>query len=216
MHCDSTGYGWGAIPNEQLEARGYTGVARGDQQKHITYKELKAVRLAVLSFLPLLRERSALLHEDNQAVVAVLSHVTSRSSAMMGELRKLWELIDTKTISIRARYIRSAANVWDDKLSREIDMDDLQLYPRSLWGPHSIDIFATQGNKQLSRYNARWRDPTAEAVDCLHLPDIHWTSESKWCNPRGRSCPTSSESYANLAPKRQSSHRTSPPNSGTN
>ena len=50
------------------------------------------MRLAVLSFLPLMRGRKVLLHEDNQAVVAVLSHLTSRSPAMMDELRKLLEL----------------------------------------------------------------------------------------------------------------------------
>jgi hypothetical protein len=49
---------------------------------------------------------------------------------MMDELRKLWELIDTDNISIRARYIRSAANVWADKLSRETHRDDWQLNPR--------------------------------------------------------------------------------------
>jgi hypothetical protein len=96
---------------------------------------------------------------------------------MMDELRKLWELIDTDNISIRARYIRTAANVRADKCSHETDRDDWQLNPRifsyldSLWGPHSIGTFATQGNTQLPRYNSRWRDPTSEAVGCLHLPD---------------------------------------------
>ena len=96
---------------------------------------------------------------------------------MMDELRKLWELIDTNDISIRARYIRSAANVWADRLSRETDRDDWQLNPRiftyldSQWGPHYIDRFDTHGNTQLPRYNARWRDPTAEVVIRLHLPD---------------------------------------------
>jgi 8-oxo-dGTP pyrophosphatase MutT (NUDIX family) len=155
---------------------------------YISWKELKAVRLAVPSLPPLLRGRKILLHEDNQEVVAVLSHITCRSLAMMDDLRKLWELIDTNNISIRARYIRSAANVWEDKLSREIDMDDKQLNPciftylDSLWDPLSIDKFATQGSKHLPRYHARLRDPTAEAVDCLHLPDILRTLETKWCN----------------------------------
>jgi hypothetical protein len=96
---------------------------------------------------------------------------------MMDELRKLWELIHTNNINIRAHYIRSAANVWADKLSRETDRDDGQLNPYiftyldTLWGPHSMNRFSTQGNAQLPRYNARWRDPTAEAVDYLHLPD---------------------------------------------
>jgi hypothetical protein len=63
-----------------------------------------------------------------------------------------------------------------DRLSREIDRDDKELNPRiftcldSLWGPHSVDTFATQGNTHLPRYNARWRDPSAEAVDNLRFP----------------------------------------------
>jgi hypothetical protein len=103
---------------------------------------------------------------------------------MIDELRKLWELIDTNNISIHAHYIRSAANVWADRLSRETDRDDLQLNSRiftyldSLWAPHSIDRFATQGNSQLPRYNSHWLDPTSEAVDCLHLPDNRWTAET--------------------------------------
>jgi hypothetical protein len=97
------------------------------------------------------------MHKDNQAVVVVLIHLTSRSPAMMDELRKLWELIDTYNISIRVRYIRSVANVWADILSRETDKNASQLTPRvftymdSVWAPHSIDRFATQGNHQLSR-----------------------------------------------------------------
>jgi hypothetical protein len=128
------------------------------------------------------------MFDDNQAVAVVISHLTSRSPAMMDELRKLWKLIDTNNISILARYIRPAANVWADRLSRETNRDDMLLNPRiftyldSQWGPHSIDKLAPQGNKLLPRYNARWRDPSAEALDCLHLPDRLWTSDTKWCN----------------------------------
>jgi hypothetical protein len=89
--------------NEELQARGFWSAT--DQHQHITWKELKAVRLAVLSFLPLLRGRKVLMHEDNQADVDVLSHPTSRSPGMMDELRKLRELIDTNNISERARYV---------------------------------------------------------------------------------------------------------------
>jgi hypothetical protein len=133
--------------------------------------------------------RKVLMHEDNQAVVAILSHLTFRSPAMMDELRKLWELIDTNNINISARYIRSAGNILADRLSRETNRDDRQLNPRiftyldSFWGPHYIDKFATQGNSQPPRYNSRWRDPTSEAVDCLHLPDNLWIAETNSCNP---------------------------------
>jgi hypothetical protein len=46
---------------------------------------------------------------------------------MMSELRRLWFLLDTNDIHIRPRYICSAANVWADTLSRELDTEDWQL-----------------------------------------------------------------------------------------
>jgi hypothetical protein len=108
---------------------------------------------------------------------------------MMTELRRLWFLLDTNDIHIRPRYIRSAANVWADTLSREMDSEDWQLNPRILghlqrrWGPHTIDRFASMLNAQLPRFNARWRDPLCEDIDCLHLADPAWQRENNYCNP---------------------------------
>ena len=51
------------------------------------------------------------MHEDNQSVVGVLTHLTSRSPVMMSKLRKLCLLTDEHDIAIRTRYIRSVANV---------------------------------------------------------------------------------------------------------
>ena len=64
------------------------------------------------------------MHEDDQTVARVLAHLTSRSPAMMSELRKLSLLTDENDIKIRTQYIRSAANIWADKLSRETDTSD--------------------------------------------------------------------------------------------
>eukprot|EP00873_Tetraselmis_striata_P018170 jgi/Tetstr1/438434/TSEL_026991.t1 len=187
MHCDSSGYGWGAVLNGRLEARGFWGAA--DERQHITWKELKAVRLAVESFLPHLAGRRVLLHEDNQAVCNVLVGLTSRSPAMMAELRKLWYLLVSNGAHITARYIRSAANVWADRLSRHLDSDDWQLDPvmfaelEAMWGAHSVDRFASAMNAMLPRYNAAWLDPGCEAVDSLHLSDAEWRRENNYCNP---------------------------------
>ena len=185
LHVDSSGYGWGAVLNDRLHARGFW--TPPDLDQHITFKELKAVRYAVLSFLSHLRGRQVLLHEDNQAVVSVLTHLTTKSADMMSELRKLWFLLDTNDIHIRTRYIRSAANIWADHLSRLHDNSDWAVNPKifrhldKLYGPHSIDRFASMENRQLPRYNSKWRDPLCE--DCLHLPDQAWRQEHNWCNP---------------------------------
>lgn len=97
---------------------------------HITFTELKAVRYALESFLPYFVGRYVLMHEDNQAVVSVVTHMTTRSPQMMEELRKLWFLLDSNDVHLRPRYIRRAANLWADKLSRETDRDDWRFNPR--------------------------------------------------------------------------------------
>ena len=108
---------------------------------------------------------------------------------MICDLRKLFLLTDTYDIKIRTRYIRSATNVLADNLSRVTDNSDWQLTPRKFWhfsktwGTHMIVRFASSANRQLPRYNAKWRDGTAEAVDSLHLPDQAWRGEHYWCNP---------------------------------
>jgi hypothetical protein len=124
--------------------------------------------------------RNVLLHEDNHAVCHVLAGTTSRSPEMMTELRRLWYLLDTNNIHIKPMYIRSAANMWADKLSRHLDSDDWQLDPAvfhemdTQFGPHAIDRFASALNTLPPRYNANWLDPSCEAVDALHLADAAW------------------------------------------
>lgn len=187
LHTDSSQYGWGAVLNHSAESRGFWHGS--DTTEHITWKELKAVRMAVECFLPHLQNRLVLLHEDNQAVVGVLTGLTSRSPALMAELRKLWYLLDSHNIWIRPEYIRSAANAWADRLSRETDTDDWQLNPRvfallsGAWGRPSVDCFASSTNRQLPRFYARWMCPGAEGVDVMARSHDAWRREHNWCNP---------------------------------
>ncbi len=92
-------------------------------------------------------------------------------------MRKLFLLIDMYDTKVKTQYIRIATNIWADSLSRVTDNSEWQLSPRvfkhlsGLWGSHSVDRFASFENKQMPRYNVRWRDGQAEAVDCLRLPE---------------------------------------------
>jgi hypothetical protein len=133
-----------------------------------------------MAFLSELKSKRLLLHEDNQSVIGVLMDLTSKSPTMMCEMRKLFLLLDTYDIKIPTRYIRSAASVWADSLSRVTDNSEWQLAPRKfchfndIWGTHTVDRFVSYNNKQLLRYNAMWRDGSMEAVGSLHLPDREW------------------------------------------
>ena len=153
-------------------------------------KELKAVRFTVETFVKDLNGKRVLLWEDNQGVVAILTNVTSRAPALMAELRKLWWLLETNDITLRAKYIRSAANVWADKLSRDRDgQGDWMLHPDLFgqldkeWGAHTVDRFATANNAQLVRFNSLMEGPGVEAVDALSQTDAQWRAEVNWCNP---------------------------------
>jgi hypothetical protein len=70
----------------------------------------------------------------------------------MEGLRRICWLLDTNSINLRARYIRSVANVWADNLSRHLDNDVRRLDPvlfaefDTMFGRQSIDriCFCTQ------------------------------------------------------------------------
>ena len=102
---------------------------------------------------------------------------------MMSVLRKRLLFIDTCDIKIRAHYIPIATNMWAENLSRGTDNSDWQIslgkfkHFNKKWGPHTIDRFTSYANKQLPRYNAKWRDGTTEAVDNLTQPDAEGRRE---------------------------------------
>jgi hypothetical protein len=189
LHCDASGEtGWGGVLNGLRTVQGHW---TGDElELHITLKELKAVRFTVERFVAELQGKRVLLWEDNQAVAAILTNVTSRSPALMAELRKLWWLIDTNDIALRAKYIRSAANVWADALSRDRSgQSEWRLAPELFkqidadWGPHHVDRFATPLNALLPRFNTLMATPTGAAVDALAQSDEEWRSGRSWCHP---------------------------------
>lgn len=187
LHCDSSGFGWGAVLNGAAPARGFWSAEQ--QEQHITWKELVAVRLGVESFLPRLAGRAVLLYEDNMGVVGIIRGLTSRSRPLMAELRRLWALLDRHGIDLRVRYIRSADNAYADRLSRLPQQDDWQLSPSlfsrfdSLWGPHTTDCFAAFLNRQVPRYFSEYLDPQSAGVNAFSRDLADWRQHNNWCNP---------------------------------
>eukprot|EP00854_Cymbomonas_tetramitiformis_P034028 gene34028-biopygen4774 len=84
-----------------------------------------------------------------KAVVAMLSHFTLRNPELMRHMRRLWILLDLYGIELQARDIRSEANDWADRVSRDRDLDDWRLKRRWFqwaerdWHWHMVDRFAS-------------------------------------------------------------------------
>ncbi len=133
--------------------------------------------------MPELKGKRLVMHEDNQSVIGVLTHLISKSPAMMSELRKLFHLTDEFDINTKTTYIRSAANIWADGLSRLKNNSDWRIktssfsrLDKNLGTVHRrpLRLVRKQTNPPI---NAKWGDGHAEAGDSLHLSDKDWREE---------------------------------------
>ena len=67
-----------------------------------------------------------------------------------------------------------------------MDHDDYMLNPSvfawldELWGPHSVDRFASPSNAHLDRFNTRYWAPGSEAVDAF---TCDWSADNNWLFP---------------------------------
>lgn len=187
FYTDASKTAWGGSlvrgPGKALLAHGIW--SRSEAEHHITVLELIAVIKNVLAFLPELRDKQVLMHEDNQAVIHVMQNVTSRSPVIMRHLRELIGLLDTNNIRLRPIYVASAANDADAP-SRLYSPDEWRLAQSVFerlelaFGPHDVDRFASQRTRLLPRYNSKFADPSAEAVNALSQD---WRHDNNFLHP---------------------------------
>ena len=155
LSVDASSHSWGAVLHGRT-ARGYWSL--DESPAHINFKELRAVRYALQSFLEFVRQRVVLIREDNTCTQAVLGRLSSRSPAMHAEMRSLWEFLQLHSIVLQVERVASADNIADEA-SRLEDRDDYRLHPQYLqlldrrFGPHGVDLFATHANTYLPRFS---------------------------------------------------------------
>ena len=69
------------------------------------------------------------------------------------------------------------ANWLSDQLSKDINHDDCMLNTNIfaafdiLWGPHTVDRFASFCSRQIPRCNSKWLSPATEGI---HAFTISW------------------------------------------
>ena len=92
-------------------------------------------------------------------------------------------------INIQPEWIKRMDNVKADALSRTKDSDDWQIHVKifnqldAVWGPHTIDRFATNLTRHCTRFNSRFWCPGTEGVDAV---SNNWSGECNWIVPPPR------------------------------
>ena len=89
-------------------------------------------------------------------------------------------------IRLNLEWIPRSNNEVADYLSCIVDLDDWQVSADVfskfdvLWGPHTVDRFASAYNAHLMRFNSKFWSPGTEAVDAF---TVDWAAEVNWCVP---------------------------------
>ena len=186
METDASRVGWGAVLNRSATARGHHSPDRADL--HINLLELGAIRLALVSFRDLLPSSGVIIRLkcDSMVALGVLQAQSSPSTAMMAEYRLLREVLAELHVELRHEYVPSALNVWADRLSREVDSTDWSLAPAAFlrldaqYGPHSVDLFATELNTRCIRFYSKDLTPGGLGANAMLSS---WEGENAWANP---------------------------------
>jgi len=185
LDTDASSLGWGAVLNRAAEARGFHAVDRNGL--HINCLELGAITLALRSFSSLIPAGTIIrLRTDSMVALGVLNAGSSRSPVLMAQYRHLHEICHSMRVELRVEHVSSVLNDWADRLSRENDSTDWTLSAAAFrrldgrYGPHSVDLFATELNTRCDRFYSRRHCPGALATNALQQS---WAAENSWANP---------------------------------
>ena len=130
----------------------------------------------------LLRDNKVKWFTGNQNVVRIIK-VGSRKDELQQLALNIFRTSMSNNITLEPEWIPRNENQIADELSRVVDYDDWGLNSKvfawldSLWGPHTVDRFASSHNAQLYQYNSRFCEEGTEAVDAF---TVNWAGENNW------------------------------------
>ena len=180
---DASHLAWGAVLGNK-RAGGDWDIATSRRSSN--YRELLAILLALLSFQSDIRGKSIQILSDNVTALAYIQHKGGPNAPLTEIARAIWSLAVRIGLSIVCKHIAGKDNILADTISRRPDKHDWQLHPQlfayldRLWGPHTIDRFASYRNSQLPTYNSRYLDPHTSGVDAFAQGD--WHSHNNFVN----------------------------------
>ena len=153
--------------------------------KSSTWRELKAVCLALEAFHSHLAGSNVVCYSDNQNVSSILLN-GSRKVDLQRLALQAFDTCLRHRITLDPKWIPRDLNVRADLISKHADFDDYALNDvifqglDELWGPHSVDRFACNYNAKLPRFNSRFAQPGSEAVDAFCQD---WGNDNNWLCP---------------------------------
>ena len=178
IHTDASQEGWGASDGSLSDINGRWSM--GEQNMHINVLELKAIKLAIQSYLPLQHNvRHIRIKSDNTTAIAYINKKGGSHNMLLNDMAvDIWETCRAWGAVISAAHIPGAHNVLADTASREFqDAAEWSIPQRTfskiikIFGKPDIDLFASRLNKKLPKYVSWKPDPESTFIDAM---DMSW------------------------------------------
>ena len=184
IFTDASHTGYGASYNNQHAAGFWT---QKESNLPSNSREMLAILMALHTFGKQLQNKSVQIVTDNISAMCYINHLGGPSPQLTQITKAIWLAARDFKITLTARFLAGCRNVVADGLSRLSDKYEWQLNPRifsyldSLWGPHTVDRFATLTNTLVPVYNSLYLDPKTSGIDAL--AQLDWASENNYVNP---------------------------------
>ena len=173
IKSDASDHGIGAILFESSGRKEcFRMFDEGEASNNSTWRELEAIRFSLLSFAPKIKGKSISWQTDNIAAKFICS-----SGSNVPELQSLAISINDLSrlfkIDLEVSWISRRLNTSADYISKLVDTDYWEITNElfelidGLWGPFTIDRFASYDNAKCVRFNSRFCVPGTEAVDAF-------------------------------------------------
>lgn len=184
-YSDASNTGWGGycVQIAGQIAKGSWTPEEAEQSS--TWRELRATHLVLLSYVDQFHGKEVRHRTDNKNVELVLQ-IGSSSKLIHDEVIAIYKLCRQNAIRLYPEWVPRKHNIEADYLSRQTDQDDYMLNPLHfaaldiLWGPHTVDRFASFNTRQIPRFCSRWLSPCTETVDAF---TVSWKGENNWMFP---------------------------------
>lgn len=163
------------LRGEGLELRSQFVIPEAQMHRSSNWRELSAILHALQLYAPLLSAKVLLIMSDNTTALACIRNQGSREPVLNAVAAQIWEIAVRHNVRLLVQYIPGANNSEADRLSRWVvhDPTGWQLHPAvfarlvEMWGPLSIDLFASETNHLLPRFFSWIYSDKAEGIDCF-------------------------------------------------
>lgn len=187
---DASDYGWGAWIKTPKTSHRWGGLfSKEKSREHINFKELLAIRHLLDSSPVDLNGKTLALGVDNTTALAYARRLGGRKGPLARMATSIFERLHRLKLTLVLHYVPTKENTVADEESREryLHPGHYRLHPEAFqaldarWGPHTMDAFATEQDRQLPRFSSRTPQPGATWLDALAH---RWPREENlWVNP---------------------------------